>query len=165
MIPWPEPSGILLISDGRAAFKWTPSCVTFTSYKRVYYLLMREPARSLGIWHPICAWLLQDPYVGTWFPLYRQVQVLHLCETKKIKQCLVCSVLISYTYKRSWPWIYLPPVDEVFQAFRLKYCVVVLYLFSQSAGRRSKILIIWYLSVDRNSLERAYYVLLLAGKR
>lgn len=49
MIPWPEPSGILLISDGRAAFKWTPSCVTFTSYKRVYYLLMREPARSLGI--------------------------------------------------------------------------------------------------------------------
>lgn len=149
MIPWPEPSGILLISDGRAAFKWTPSCVTFTSYKpppppkkkikRVYYLLMREPARSLGIWHPICAWLLQDPYVGTWFPLYRQVQVLHLCETKKIKQSVLCSVLISYTYKRSWPWIYLPPVDEVFQAFRLKYCVVVLYIFFlrvQAAGAK-----------------------------
>ena len=89
-----------------------------------------------------------------------------LRDEKDKTECLVCSVLIAYIYKRSWPWIYLPPVDEVFQAFRLKYCVVVLYIFfSQSAGRRSKILIIWYLSVDRNSLEKAYYVLLLAGKR
>ena len=62
-----------------------------------------------------------------------------LRDEKDKAECLVCSVLIAYTYKRSWPLIYLPPVDEVFQAFRLKYCVVVLYIFFlrvQAAGAK-----------------------------
>ena len=134
--------------------------------KWVYYLLMREPARSLDIWHPICAWLLQDPYVGTWFPLYRQVQVLHLCETKKIKQSVLCVLFSLRTYIKGpgHESIYHPST-KYFKPFSEVLRCSFIYLFSQSAGRRSKILIIWYLSVDRNSLEKAYYVLLLAGKR
>lgn len=133
--------------------------------KRVYYLLMREPARSLGIWHPICAWLLQDPYVGTWFPLYRQVQVLRLCETKKIKQSVLCVLFSFRTHKVLAMNLFTTRRRSISSLSSEVLRCSFIYLFSQSAGRRSKILIIWYLSVDRNSLEKAYYVLLLTGKR
>lgn len=131
MIPWPEPSGILLISDGRAAFKWTPSCVTFTSYNQAS--LLPADARACAIsWHlasNLCMAFTRSLRRNLISTVPAGSSTPPLRDEKDKAECLVCSVLISYTYKRSWPWIYLPPVDEVFQAFRLKYCVVVLYIF------------------------------------
>ena len=134
MIPWPEPLGILLISDGRAAFKWTPSCVTFTSYKPPNQAsLLPADARACAIsWHlasNLCMAFTRSLRRNLISTVPAGSSTPPLRDEKDKTECLVCSVLIAYIYKRSWPWIYLPPVDEVFQAFRLKYCVVVLHIF------------------------------------
>ena len=148
MIPWPEPSGILLISDSRAAFKLTPSCVTFTSYKpppppQNQASLLPADARACAIsWHlasNLCMAFTRSLRRNLISTVPAGSSTPPLRDEKDKTECLVCSVLIAYIYKRSWPWIYLPPVDEVFQAFRLKYCVVVLYIFFlrvQAAGAK-----------------------------
>lgn len=148
MIPWPEPSGILLISDGRAAFKWTPSCVTFTSYKpppppQNQASLLPADARACAIsWHlasNLCMAFTRSLRRNLISTVPAGSSTPPLRDEKDKTECLVCSVLIAYIYERSWPWIYLPPVDEVFQAFRLKYCVVVLHIFFlrvQAAGAK-----------------------------
>ena len=147
MIPWPEPLGILLISDGRAAFKWTPSCITFTSYKppppKNKASLLPADARACAIsWHlasNLCMAFTRSLRRNLISTVPAGSSTPPLRDEKDKTECLVCSVLIAYIYERSWPWIYLPPVDEVFQAFRLKYCVVVLHIFFlrvQAAGAK-----------------------------